>query len=218
VRFYFGKAREFEAAGIFESKPASAAVDYQINVLDIPSLPNKSTRLLAISNLISNEWSRARMSWQQALERPGNEDTRVPMFIVMDEAHNIIPAEPSNRAEYEIREQFRTIAAEGRKYGIFLILASQRPDKLDPLILSECENRAIMRLNSEAILNLTKKDLGLEDVSQKTMEKCLEFGMGRVLIAGRWAPGQPQIFYSAARRTVEGGRNLRQGFWTQNES
>jgi hypothetical protein len=138
ARSYFGKAREYETAGIFESRPDSDSGNYRINVLDIPSLPNKATRLLAVSNLVTNEWTRARISWQKALEVSREEDRRVPTFIVIDEAHNIIPAEPTNRAEFSIREQFRTIAAEGRKYGIFLILASQRPDKLDHLILSEC--------------------------------------------------------------------------------
>jgi DNA helicase HerA-like ATPase len=213
ARSYFGKAREYETAGIFESRPDSDSGNYRINVLDIPSLPNKATRLLAVSNLVTNEWTRARISWQKALEVSREEDRRVPTFIVIDEAHNIIPAEPTNRAEFSIREQFRTIAAEGRKYGIFLILASQRPDKLDHLILSECENKAVMKLDSESILNLTRKELGLEDIPEKTTDKCLEFGLGRVLIAGKWAGGQPQIFYSAARRTIEGGRNLRPEYW-----
>jgi hypothetical protein len=70
-----------------------------------------------------------------------------------------------------------------------------------------------MKLDSESILNLTRKELGLEDIPEKTTDKCLEFGLGRVLIAGKWAGGQPQIFYSAARRTIEGGRNLRPEYW-----
>jgi DNA helicase HerA-like ATPase len=64
------------------------------------------------------------------------DDTRVPVFVVLEEAHNFIPEEPRNRAQAALRDQFRTIAAEGRKYGLFLILVSQRPDKLDHLILS----------------------------------------------------------------------------------
>jgi hypothetical protein len=215
ARSYFGKAREYETAGIFESRPDASAGNYRINVLDIPSLPNKNTRLLAVSNLVTNEWTRSRIAWQKALELSREEDSRVPTFIVVDEAHNIVPAEPTNRAEFSIREQFRTIAAEGRKYGLFLVLASQRPDKLDRLILSECENKAVMKLDSESILNLTRKELGLEDIPLKVTDKCLEFGLGRVLLAGRWTGGQPKIFYAAARRTIEGGRNLRPEYWAQ---
>ena len=43
--------------------------------------------------------------------------------------------------------------------------------------------------------------------------KCMEFEMGRVLLMGRWAPGNPKVMYCAARRTIEGGRNLRPEFW-----
>jgi DNA helicase HerA-like ATPase len=82
-------------------------------------------------------------------------DTRVPIFLVLDEAHNFVPEEPRNRVE-ALRDQFRTIAAEGRKYGVFLILVSQRPDKLDYLILPECANKAIMRLDSRTIPQLVR--------------------------------------------------------------
>ena len=51
------------------------------------------------------------------------------------------------------------IAAEGRKYGLFLILVSQRPDKLDHPILSECANKAIMRLDSRTIVQLVREKL-----------------------------------------------------------
>ena len=56
-------------------------------------------------------------------------------LIVVDEAHNLLPAEPQSRAAEVVREFFRTIAAEGRKLGLFLIVVSQRPDKLDRMIV-----------------------------------------------------------------------------------
>jgi DNA helicase HerA-like ATPase len=132
----------------------------------------------------------------------------------VDEAHNLIPSKPRSKLEGALLEQFRTIVAEGRKYGLFLIVVSQRPEKLDPLVLSECENRAVMRLRSESVLTITKEMLGLEDLSDSLVKKCLEFGSGRVLLAGPWIP-EPKIIYSAARRTVEGGRNLRAEYWGQ---
>jgi DNA helicase HerA-like ATPase len=136
---------------------------------------------------------------------------------VVDEAHNLIPAEPRNHAERGLREQFRRIAAEGRKFGLFLILVSQRPDKLDPLIVSECENRALMRLGSAAVLTKTKDVLGLGDVPERTLERCLEFDIGRALLAGAWVRDEPVFLYSAARRTLEGGRNLDDEFWARPE-
>ncbi|MDW0189579.1 MAG: hypothetical protein QOA70_08000 [Nitrososphaeraceae archaeon] len=55
--------------------------------------------------------------------------------LIIIEYQRGIPANPQSRYESLIREQFCTIAAEGRKFGLFLILVSQRPDKLDDLVL-----------------------------------------------------------------------------------
>ena len=96
----------------------------------------------------------------------GTEDApkRVPTFILLDEAHNFIPANTNEKSELTLRELFRTIASEGRKYGLFLILATQRPDKLDEFVISECENKAVMRLNSRKVASEVRKTMGLDDL------------------------------------------------------
>lgn len=216
-RFYFGKARQYQTAGIIQTdvqgKTWSRAHKERLDVIDLPSLSDKNTRLLVINSILNTKWEEAQLSWRQALSRDASEDKRTPTFIVVDEAHNLIPAETQSKPAIALREQFRTIVAEGRKYGLFLILVSQRPDKLDPLILSECENKAIMKLGSASVLELTKRMLGLEELSPKLLQKCLEFETGRVLLAGSWCPDGPKIAYAAARRTVEGGRSLRPEHW-----
>ena len=106
-------------------------------MIDLPSLRDK---ILAVNAVLATEWEEAREKWSAALEEPTEEDKRVPTFIVVDEAHNLIPAKTNGRLQAKLRDQFRMIAAEGRKYGLFLILVSQRPDKLDPFVISECDN------------------------------------------------------------------------------
>ncbi len=214
ARFYFGKAREYETSGILAQEPQTYTFDKaRIVVADLPSLDEHNARLLAVNAMLRNEWERAKAAWNEALRKDPHEDNRVPTFIVLDEAHHFIPADPRGKAEFALREQFRTIAAEGRKYGLFLILASQRPDKLDSLVLSECENKALMKLDSDSVLRLTQRNLGLESIPQRMLEKCLEFANSRALITGKWTTDQPQLLYCAARRTVEGGRNLQPDFW-----
>ena len=214
IRFYFGKAREYQTAGILAGRPPEESpTGTRLHVLDLPSLPTRDTRLLVLNATLTGVWNRARSEWSLALERDATEDTRVPTFVVLEEAHNLVPAEPQDRREGALRSQFRKIVAEGRKYGLFLILVSQRPDKLDPLVLSECENKAIMRLDSRAVLDRTRDALGLETVPEDLLEQTLEFGIGRALLVGKWAPDGPRILYGAARRTVEGGRGLRAEYW-----
>jgi hypothetical protein len=171
-QFYFGKARELQSTGILLTKATEApwvvpgalrtspSDSPRLEVVDLPSLM-ENTRLLAVNALLAVEWSKAKGAWSQALEKPAEADERIPIFIVVDEAHNLIPAQPRSRAEAALREQFRTVTAEGRKYGLFLILVTQRPDKLDPFVLSECNNKAILKLGSMSVLKLTRQILGL---------------------------------------------------------
>jgi hypothetical protein len=220
-RFYFGKIREYMASGILDtmtgSRPSATTTKRRLQVIDLPSLHDKSTRLLAVNALLTTVWKEARTAWNNALKESEDNDKRVPTFVVVDEAHNLIPAKPRTQAETALVEQFRTITAEGRKYGLFLVLVTQRPDKLDSLILSECENKAIMKLSSASVLKTTRKMLGLEDIPQSVLDKCLEFEKGHVLLLGRWVPDGPQRVYTAARRTKEGGRNLRETYWAKPE-
>lgn len=216
-RFYFGKLNEFRTAGIIDTRAAAKRsgkeTPARIEVIDLPSIGHPTTRLLAINAVIETEWERARVAWDIALRESAETDFRVPTFIVIDEAHNVVPRDPRSRTEHALREQFRTIIAEGRKYGLFLILVSQRPDKLDPLVVSECENRAIMKLSSGSALKATKEMLALEDVSDAVLNKCLDLPIGRALLVGHWSPDGPDFVYAAARRTVEGGRNLKTSYW-----
>jgi ATPase family protein associated with various cellular activities (AAA) len=216
LRFYFGKAREYQNAGLLtttidDGENAGESVK-RIDVLDLPSLSDRNTRLLALSAVLATEWDRARSAWANALEGSAEEDERVPTFIVIDEAHNLIPRTPRTKADAALREQFRTLAAEGRKFGLFVILVSQRPDKLDSLVLSECQNKAIMKLGSQTVLETTRQMLGLEAVADK-LDQCLRFGTGRVLLVGPWSRRGPEVAFAAARRTTEGGRDLRAKYW-----
>jgi hypothetical protein len=215
-RYYFGKAREYIAQRIVRAEVGTAnrraSGNARLDIIDLPSFPDGKTRLLALNSVLATIWQRARIEWASAIAKPDSADERVPTFLVVDEAHNLLPHDPRDLGPRALLEQFRMIAAEGRKYGLFLILCTQRPDKIDPLVLSECENRAIMRLGSKSVLDTTEKLLGLEDVPQKKMSKCLEFETGRALLVGRWAQ-EPQLLYTAMRRTIEGGRSLRDDHW-----
>jgi hypothetical protein len=214
ARFYFGKAHEYEATDIIAKEPPKPSRDLpRLDIVDLASLPDNNTRYLVTNTIIAEEWERAKQNWWESMVENLN-DTRVPVFVVLEEAHNFIPEEPRNRAQAALRDQFRTIAAEGRKYGIFLILVSQRPDKLDHLILSECANKAIMRLDSRTIVQLVREKLGLQDIDPYMLDRTIQFKKGRVLVTGQWT-SRPEIFYCAARRTLQGGRDLQKKYWAR---
>ena len=61
-----------------------------------------------------------------------NREQRIPRLIVIDEAHNICPQEPDGTFQHLATERAISIAAEGRKYGLYLLLSTQRPTKVHP--------------------------------------------------------------------------------------
>lgn len=215
VNSYFGLIEQYQSLGILAKRPYSSNHQRRLEVIDLPSINNNELRALVLNTILTEEWENATQKWEDAMKSPRSEDKRVPTFIILDEAHNFIPSNPRSRHETLVREQFRTIAAEGRKFGLFLILVSQRADKLDDLVLSECSNKAIMHLDSQSMVDQVIKRLGLEyDIEPSVRTKITNFKTGRIFLAGNWA-GDESIFYCAARRTLEGGRNLDDKYWAR---
>lgn len=74
---------------------------------------------------------------------------RRPMALVCDEAHLYLPKKDGkNPVEQRAIENFEKIAKEGRKYGVALIIVSQRPSDVSPTILSQCNNVISLRLTN----------------------------------------------------------------------
>jgi DNA helicase HerA-like ATPase len=71
-----------------------------------------------------------------------------PLLFVCEEAHRYASADASS-GFHPTRRALSRIAKEGRKYGVFLGLVSQRPAELDPTIISQCSTLFVMRLANE---------------------------------------------------------------------
>lgn len=80
----------------------------------------------------------------------------VPVLLVYEEAHKYVPN--SATAKYRAaRESIERIAKEGRKYGVSLMLASQRPSEISETIFSQCNNFVAMRLTNPSDQNFVKR-------------------------------------------------------------
>jgi hypothetical protein len=71
----------------------------------------------------------------------------LPVHLILEEAHRYISEKPS-RFAIDAGITFQRIAKEGRKYGAFLIVASQRPSELSKTVLSQCNNFIIHRIQN----------------------------------------------------------------------
>jgi DNA helicase HerA-like ATPase len=79
-----------------------------------------------------------------------NPDRRAPVALVCDEAHLYVPArDDAGHAHRTALETYESIAKEVRKYGVSLLVASQRPSDISGTIVSQCNNFIIMRLSND---------------------------------------------------------------------
>jgi uncharacterized protein len=75
---------------------------------------------------------------------------RTPVSLVCDEAHLYLPAREDSSPVHEVAVRaFEAIAKEGRKYGVALIVVSQRPTDVSRTILSQCSNFLVMRVTND---------------------------------------------------------------------
>jgi hypothetical protein len=86
-------------------------------------------------------------------------DEKKYLNIIVDEAHNILSLESARESEQwrEYRlETFEEIIKEGRKFGVFLTIASQRPHDISPTVISQLHNYFLHRLINERDINAIK--------------------------------------------------------------
>jgi hypothetical protein len=112
-----------------------------VRIIDISGLPNEVAGPLAASV--------ARLLFQYKVWQTREERERDPVLLVCEEAHRYVP--DTGLAEYGAAQKaVRRIAKEGRKYGIGLMLVSQRPADVERTVLSQCNTWLIMRLTNAA--------------------------------------------------------------------
>ncbi len=71
-----------------------------------------------------------------------------PIHLVLDEAHRYISNNKGKEYSFEANRIFERIAKEARKYGLFLMLSSQRPSELNETVVSQCSNFIIHRIQN----------------------------------------------------------------------
>jgi DNA helicase HerA-like ATPase len=132
-------------------------------------------------------------------------DQRQPCLVVIDEAHNICPQEPDEPIQAMATQRAIAIAAEGRKYGLYLLLSTQRPGKIHINILSQCDNLVLMRMNSADDLQRLAQVFSF--VPSTLLDRSTTFAQGESLVAGKISP-LPAIIRFGKRFSQEGGSDI----------
>lgn len=112
-----------------------------VRIVDLSGVPNE------VAGTASAAIARTLFSlkvWQSTEERAMS-----PVLLVCEEAHRYVPN--SGEAQYGAAQgAIRRIAKEGRKYGIGLMLVSQRPSEVEATVLSQCNSWIVLRITNEA--------------------------------------------------------------------
>lgn len=110
---------------------------HQIIIVDMNAVEDEVVEL--VSSVL------ARMTFR--LLRQAEPRNRFPVHLLLEEAHRYISETPSKFA-IDASKIYERIAKEGRKYGLFLLVASQRPSELSKTVLSQCSNFVIHRIQN----------------------------------------------------------------------
>ena len=132
----------------------SASAAPSITVIDLSLLPAETTHIIAavVARLTLEALQRYRKE---------NNGAVLPTTLVMEEAHSFIKRYNDDgenvSASKACAQVFEKIAREGRKFGLGLVLSSQRPSELSPTVLSQCNTFLLHRLTSDRDQELVAK-------------------------------------------------------------
>lgn len=162
---------------VIEIKEDAMGCYKTLNIISLVHANQEITRLvpMLLSKMIYDE---------QKSNSAGNEISRTKHLLI-DEAHNILNSEYRNNGDswqdYRL-SIFEEIIKEGRKFGFYLTLSSQRPADISPTILSQTHNYLIHRLVNENDLRMLEKTMPTLDKASYNFIPSL--GKGEAIITG----------------------------------
>lgn len=175
------------------SRGGAAATDViderpDATVLDLGGFSTPDQHLVVALSVLDDLWERR--------------ESRRPALLVIDEAHNLCSPELDSPLAVAVRERIIQIAAEGRKYGLWLLLSTQRPSKVHAGIISQCDNLALMRMSSPLDLEGLATYFGFAPPA--LLARSPWFRQGEALFAGGFVAA-PTLLRVGKRLTPEGG-------------
>jgi DNA helicase HerA-like ATPase len=173
---------------------ASTSIDQMLrpmhlSVVDLSGLDDEVSDYIA-SRILSDIY-----------ERISDGEFEYPVFVFVEEAHRFIPAEGGTYSGPIIKK----IAAEGRKFGVFLIVITQRPSKIHSDALSQCNSQIIMRITNPQDQNAIA--MSSERLGENLLNDLPGLNTGEAVIVGEMTRA-PVMARIRKRRTREGGSDI----------
>jgi DNA helicase HerA-like ATPase len=126
---------------------------------------------------------------------------KYPVFFFIEEAHNFVSRESVGKLPVLIKK----IASEGRKFGTFLVVITQRPGKIDQDVLSQCNSQIILRVTNP--MDQRSIEESCESVSESIINDLPSLNTGEAVLVGEFVRF-PVIIKVRRRQTKEGGGDI----------
>lgn len=142
--FVFNESNTGRAEYLKEFIDKIMGIDKKIKVIDLSEVP--SDMLPIIIGIVT------RLVYEvQFWMSPKTDETRHPIAFICDEAHLYMPRDTTKLKAVENKslEIFEKISKEGRKYGVSLVIVSQRPAELNSTIISQCNNIISLKITND---------------------------------------------------------------------
>lgn len=162
-----------------------------LSVLDLAGVDSWVTEF-AVNKVLNDAWGEATTA---GLPRP--------VFFVLEEAHNFVPGGQGARSQ--AAHIIKRIASEGRKFGLFLVLVTQRPYKIHGDTLSQCNSQIIMRLTNPQDQLAIKQSS--EGISEGLLADLPGLNVGEAVILGPIVR-VPVMVRIGNRLSAQGGNDI----------
>ena len=125
-----------------------------------------------------------------------------PLILVAEEAHNFCP----QRGKVESSDTFKTVASEGRKFGMGLAIITQRPAKVDKNVLSQCNTQIILKMTNPNDLRAVESSV--EGITKGMKEEIQRLPVGEAILSGGGL-SEPLLVQVRPRETQDGGQSIK---------
>jgi DNA helicase HerA-like ATPase len=165
------------------SDPVSQIREGKVNVINLIEFTEKQANV-AIAFYLESILYQRKLSKSQSLKSKNNIENQIlfhsPVIVVIEEAHVFIPKSENTDTKYIASK----VAREGRKFGVGLIIVSQRPRSLDPNVLSQMGSLSIMKIVQQE--DQSQIGSASEAINGKIIEQLPSLNPGESLFVGQW--------------------------------
>ncbi len=125
-----------------------------------------------------------------------------PFFVVVEEAHSFCPER--SFGESKSSKILRTLASEGRKFGLGLCIISQRPARIDKSVLSQCSTQIILKVTNPNDLRAISNSV--EGITSESEKEIINLPIGTAMVTG--IVDVPLFVNIRPRKTRHGGNAI----------